>query len=426
MRLIVFVLFLGIITSSSLPAQYMSSSQLSGIGVPFFHAGVFRTFSDNPQDSLRQVKIYFQINNDDLTFLKEDTFYIAEVEFDIYLSNLTGDYTFNRTEEKQIKTTDFDETNSRQIVNTYNMQVSLVPGVYDMVITALDKNNNKQVNRKFNFELQDFQRYQFLISDILFFEDYDIDSTDIISEFNPNLTNNFGGSGKYFYFYISSLVKDPSDTLEIEYFIRNPAGIIVQFNQYKVADHQEINEHFVRINRQQFDQSRYELEVVGKYRGQVIKTKKLFSFFWTESPDSPQDLNAALEQVRYLPEADSIKWALKQPYDEKLAYFKRFWKRMDPNPGTEKNELMDEYYRRINIANQNFSTLSQNGWQTDRGRIFVKFGEPDDIERHPFEINSAPYEIWRFYDYRKLFLFIDRTGFGDFYLHPDYLNEEYN
>jgi len=62
MRLIVFVLFLGIITSSSLPAQYMSSSQLSGIGVPFFHAGVFRTFSDNPQDSLRQVKIYFQIN----------------------------------------------------------------------------------------------------------------------------------------------------------------------------------------------------------------------------------------------------------------------------------------------------------------------------------------------------------------------------
>jgi GWxTD domain-containing protein len=426
MRIVKFALLLGIIITSSIPAQYMSSSQLSGIGVPFFHAGVFRSFSDNPEDSLRQVKVYFQINNDDLTFLKVDTFYTAEVEFDIYLSNLTGEFTFNRTLNKEIKTIDFDETNSRQITNTYETSVRLLPGVYDMVITALDKNNNKQVNRKFNFELQDFHKYQFLISDILFFEDYKLDSTELISSFNPNLTNNFGGSGKYFYFYISSLVKDPSDTLEIEYFIRNPAGIIVQFNQYTVADHKEINEHYIRINRQQFDQSRYELEVIAKYRSQVMKTKKLFSFFWTESPDSPQDLNAALDQMRYLPEADSIKWALKQPYKEKLAYFKNFWKRIDPNPGSEKNELMDEYYRRINVANQNFSTLSQNGWQTDRGRIFVKFGEPDDIERHPFEINSAPYEIWRFYDYRKLFLFIDRTGFGDFYLHPDYLNEEYN
>jgi GWxTD domain-containing protein len=358
--------------------------------------------------------------------LKEDTFYTAEVEFDIFLSNVNSDFTFNRTINKEIITSQFAETNSRDIINTYETDVRLRPGIYDMVITSLDKNNNKQVNRKYNFELQDFHKYYFLISDILFFDTYEIDTTDFISSFNPNLTNNFGGSGEYFYFYLTSLVKDPSDTLEIEYVIRNPAGIIVQFNQYKIVDHKNVNEHFVRINRQQFDQSRYELEVIGKYRGQIMKTKKLFSFFWSESPDSPQDLNAALEQMRYLPEADSIKWALKQPYNEKLAYFKRFWKRMDPNPNTEKNELMDEYYRRVNIANQNFSTVSQNGWQSDMGRIYIKFGTPDDIERHPFELNSAPYEIWRFYDRRKVFLFIDRTGFGDYYLHPDYMNEEYN
>jgi GWxTD domain-containing protein len=99
---------------------------------------------------------------------------------------------------------------------------------------------------------------------------------------------------------------------------------------------------------------------------------------------------------------------------------------MDPNPNTEKNELMEEYFLRVNIANQNFSTLSQDGWQTDQGRIFIKFGEPDDIERHPFERNSPPFEVWRYYNLRKVFVFLDRTGFGDYYLHPSYLDEEFN
>ena len=130
--------------------------------------------------------------------------------------------------------------------------------------------------------------------------------------------------------------------------------------------------------------------------------------------------------MKYIPDADSIGWALKQDYDVKLAFFKRFWKRMDQNPGTDKNELMDEYYRRVNFTVVNFSSLANDGWKTDRGRIFIKFGQPDDIERHPFEMSSNPYEIWRYYGLRKVFLFLDKTGFGDYYLDPNYLDEEYN
>ncbi|MCK5454372.1 MAG: GWxTD domain-containing protein, partial [Calditrichia bacterium] len=396
----------------------MSSSNLSGIGVPFFHAGIFRTFNESSIDSVRLVRIYFQIINDDLTFLKQDSFFVAEVEFDIFINNEPGDFTFARTIKKEIKLTEFEQTNSRKLVNSYSTEIELKPGKYDMIVTALDKTNNKQVNRKVKFELEDLKRNRFLISDILFFQEYEIDSTYRIISFNPNLTNNFGGQWKYFYFYFTSVVTDPSDTLEVEYIIRNLGGIVTQFNQYKIANNQNTNEHFIRINRQQFDQSRYELEVIGKYRNQVMKTQKTFSFFWTNNPDSPGDLSNALEQMRYIPEADSAGWAIKQPYTERLAYFQRFWKRMDPNPETEKNELMDEFFLRVNVTNQNFSTISQPGWQTDRGRIFIKFGDPDDIERHPFEINSDPYVIWRYYNYRKIFLFLDRSGFGDYYLHP--------
>ncbi len=137
-------------------------------------------------------------------------------------------------------------------------------------------------------------------------------------------------------------------------------------------------------------------------------------------------MNLALEQMRYILDADSVDWALKQPYKEKKAYFKRFWARMDPNKITQKNELMEEFYRRVNFATENFSTITIEGWRTDRGRIFIKFGEPDDIERHPFEMNTTPFEVWRYYNLRKVFVFVDRTGFGDYFLDPHYLDEEYN
>lgn len=419
LTIITLILFL-----TNVPAQYMSSPSLSGVGLPFFQVGIFRTFND--QEGKRIIRLYFQIINDDLTFVKKDENFIAEVQFDIYINNEQKEFVFNRTINKDIKTKKFEETNSRQIKNTFITDIPLEPNKYNTVITALDKNSNKQVNRKIDFELEGINSKEFLLSDILFFQKYQKDSLGHIYDFEPNLTNNFSGHEKYFYFYFSSIVEDLYDTLNIKYTIKNPSGTIAQINEYSIIKKTPINDHFIRINRQQFDQSRYELDVIGQYKNKTISLRKLFSFYWTDTPQSPKDLNKALEQMRYLLEADSIDWALKQSYEPKRAYFERFWKSIDPNPETKKNELMDEYFLRVNYANQNFSTLSMAGWQTDRGRIFIKFGEPDDIERHPFEIDTYPYEVWRYYNVRKTFVFLDRTGFGDYYLHPNYLNEEYN
>ncbi|MBN2364822.1 MAG: hypothetical protein EH225_01560, partial [Calditrichaeota bacterium] len=168
-------------------AQYLSSSRLSGVGVPFFQAGICRTFETGMGDSLRLVRIYFQIVNDDLTFLAQDTIYVADVEFDIYLTSEDKNFVFNRTISKKLKTAQFEKTNSRQISHTYTTDVKLEPGEYDLIITSLDKNNNKQVNRKINFMLEDLKTKKFLISDILFFQEYEMDSLGRIISFEPNL-----------------------------------------------------------------------------------------------------------------------------------------------------------------------------------------------------------------------------------------------
>ncbi len=68
--------------------------------------------------------------------------------------------------------------------------------------------------------------------------------------------------------------------------------------------------------------------------------------------------------------------------EERENFIENFWARRDPTPDTEENEYKEEHYRRIAYANDMFSSGVQ-GWRTDRGRIYITFGPPDDKETHP-------------------------------------------
>ena len=82
---------------------------------------------------------------------------------------------------------------------------------------------------------------------------------------------------------------------------------------------------------------------------------------------------------------------------EREKFVEQFWLRRDPTPGTPENEFRDEHYRRIAYANSRFTT-SIPGWKTDRGRIYIQYGPPDEIESHPSANNKKgfPFEQWRY------------------------------
>jgi len=67
---------------------------------------------------------------------------------------------------------------------------------------------------------------------------------------------------------------------------------------------------------------------------------------------------------------------------ERARFSEQFWARRDPTPGTGSNKFQDEHYRRIAYSNERFAAATP-GWQTDRGRIYIVFGPPDEIESHP-------------------------------------------
>ncbi len=68
--------------------------------------------------------------------------------------------------------------------------------------------------------------------------------------------------------------------------------------------------------------------------------------------------------------------------EEREQFIEQFWLRRDPTPDTAENEYKEEHYRRIAYANDHYAS-GIPGWKTDRGRIYITFGPPDEIESHP-------------------------------------------
>jgi GWxTD domain-containing protein len=124
--------------------------------------------------------------------------------------------------------------------------------------------------------------------------------------------------------------------------------------------------------------------------------------------------------------------------EEREQFIEQFWLRRDPTPDTQENEYKEEHYRRIAYANERFAS-GIPGWRTDRGRIYITFGPPDEIESHPSggtyqrpleegggSTSTYPFEQWR-YRYLEgvgtqnqiIVEFVDKSMTGEYRLTMD-------
>lgn len=129
------------------------------------------------------------------------------------------------------------------------------------------------------------------------------------------------------------------------------------------------------------------------------------------------NLEDAIRQLRYIAKSDEMRAMTRaESPEEQLRLFQEFWETRDPTPGTSRNERMEEYYFRVSYANERYSRFHEEGWNTDRGEVFITFGDPDYVENHPFGYGTEPYQIWYYESRGRRFIFVDEHGTGDFQL----------
>lgn len=143
---------------------------------------------------------------------------------------------------------------------------------------------------------------------------------------------------------------------------------------------------------------------------------------------SDKEMTREFEMAKYISEKSERKIFSTLNTEGKRSFLTKFWKRFDPNPKTEVNEFKRSYFERLKYANLNFGAAKKEGWQTDRGRILLTYGNPSEIDRNYMSINTKPYEIWHYNELEGgvIFVFSDLRGFGEYeLLHSTYSKELY-
>ncbi len=141
-----------------------------------------------------------------------------------------------------------------------------------------------------------------------------------------------------------------------------------------------------------------------------VKIRIELPFYYDEST-----WTLKVDQLLYIATYEQMRELKRTPREGRQKAWEDFWRDKDPNPSTAVNEQEEEYFARIEYAERHFAK-GDNGYRSDRARIYVQYGPPDEIESRPFAVDRPAEEIWYYYQNNLTFVFVDRFGSGQFIL----------
>lgn len=176
----------------------------------------------------------------------------------------------------------------------------------------------------------------------------------------------------------------------------------------------------IDLDYDRYPPGRYRLEVAASPLPDLKYGRTSESFLIRLNRQSwGEDYLNTIELVKYIATEEELRRLRNTPPEQRQEAWDEFWARRDPNPRTEENEAKTEHFRRIRYANENFAGVAE-GWKSDRGRIYITYGEPDEIEERGQNSLSPQLLLWYYYASRSVYVFRDDLGNGDYRL--DYVD----
>ncbi|MEX1139241.1 MAG: GWxTD domain-containing protein [Bacteroidota bacterium] len=137
-----------------------------------------------------------------------------------------------------------------------------------------------------------------------------------------------------------------------------------------------------------------------------------FRVLWLNQPLSLRDPDLAIDALQHIATTEELDALRSLSQSKSAQLFFDFWGKKDPDTSTAYNEMMAEYYRRVDAAIRQYSTPKDaNGYKTDRGRILILYGTPTNNER-VFSPTQPPREVWTYPTVKRRFVFEDRRRNG--------------
>lgn len=386
-------------------------------------------------DGLTRVDIYTKVPYARLQFLNTSNGFTAtyEVTAEAFALDERGrpkSLTKTSIWESRVVVGTFIATQSNQLYDRTLHSVDLAPGTYTLQVKLEDQDTKEAFVQEVPVQVRDLSG-ALALSDVMLLDEYDPETNTISPSVDSRVgTDQFGIN--IFYEVYTDGPRTVQVTREVLHLDRGsgllpgtdaaasrvaegpPVHRVTEQTTLKAGTNQTIVE--VAIDDLKVGDYLVRVRVDDGTGRTLAQTEQVFAATWTGLAEHVSNLEEAIDQLQYIAKRRELR-RIKEANNsaERLQRFQEFWQRRDPTPGTDRNERMEEYYYRVAYANEEYGSLT-DGWRTDRGQVLVLFGEPDFVERHPYNFNAKPYQVWYYYRIGKQFIFVDENGVGSYEL----------
>lgn len=314
--------------------------------------------------------------------------------------------------ERRVSVGDFPSTNSHSSSLVERRTLEVPPGRYSLRVTARDLNGDMRSYAAQDVDVPDFAKVPVGFADL---ELGIADSAGV--NYQPVPTREFGMNASQIAARVRLFDRRPGSwprSYNFHYRILDDTGREVTVGSQAFSLTGSAEPVILKPSAGSLFVGSYVMEVSlveGKSKWRVER-----SFEVAESgPPSGKEFERILEPLSYIATPEEINRMQSLSGDRQAQAWDEFWKPRDPTPDTPKNEAMLEFIRRVRYAERHFQGYGP-GWRSDMGRIYIKFGPPDQTETHPPTTDLGATEIWYYTHPNRRFIFEDREGFGRFVL----------
>ncbi|MCJ7507876.1 MAG: GWxTD domain-containing protein, partial [candidate division Zixibacteria bacterium] len=387
------------------------------------------------------LELYYSLNRKQLEFVPQKEGYLSGMVVHMVIKDEDDSLVEDRMWRIGSWVESLEKVHQQDYFTLDVVSTILSPGKYNLEFEVEDVITEKEGKTTKELVVKDYNGSGLMLSDVE--TAYKAEQADEVSKFTKgsrevmlNSTGFFNADEMMLYFYseIYGLTTSPIDSskYKLNYSVFDTNGNLVTDFGDKEGENKggvgvimgginisamPVGEYLFKISAQDL-QSKNKAEVAKKFF--VFKAGPVSEPVPSEPILTEKEAENTRKEIVYIASPSELKL-----YDElnltgKTGFLKKFWKDRDSSPETPENEFKIEHYRRWNYANEHFSRTSgsKSGWNTDMGRIYIKYGEPDEIERYPSSRDVPSYEKW-IYDNLQggvYFIFVELEGYGTYTL----------
>ncbi len=396
------------------------------------------------------VEFYYSYQQDQLTLKRSDSALTVTGKLSILLVNAeTGEVIIDRNWLVNNRIVDTTMLATTSLVGVVGFAIPA--GSYDCTITGSDAvDSTKSKTLKEAFTITPFLTNGYAVSFIQLasnIKNENVNKNSIFYkntlEVMPNPTTVYSASSPVLFYY-SEIYNLKNDSISAPLLLRKEVyssqrRLIYSKEKYLGRDQNAIVEVGV-ITLKEFPTDAYTLVIslIDTALSKGVASSKKFYLFNPGVKDSligidvfagyigsefgvfsETECDELFDKSKYISTSSEItQYERLDSLNSKREFLYEFWKRRDTDPTTELNEFKEEYKNRLEFVKVRFKAFNKPGYKTDRGRIYLTYGEPDQVDRYPNETNMKPYEIWYYNSIEGgvVFIFGDLTGFSDYEL----------